>query len=105
HYGAQDWMVGMLLSIPAFCATLAAPAWGKFSDFAGRKAIILIAQIFTLAGYTMLALSHSLFWIYVSRLISGTGAGSLGAVVFYVAAVTEKKQRDRAYALYGAALG
>src|SRR5690348_16852769 len=32
HYGAHDWMVGMLLSIPAFCATLAAPAWGKFSD-------------------------------------------------------------------------
>lgn len=105
HYGAQDWMVGMLLSIPAFCATIAAPAWGKFSDIAGRKSIILIAQIFTLAGYTMLALSHSLFWIYVSRLISGTGAGSLGAAESYIADVTDKSQRDRAYALYGAAMG
>ncbi len=105
HYGAHDWMVGMLLSIPAFCATVAAPAWGKFSDRAGRKSIILIAQGFTLAGYTILALSHSLFWIYVSRLISGTGAGSLGAAESYIADVTDKKQRDRAYALYGAVFG
>lgn len=105
HYGAQDWMVGMLLSIPAFCATIAAPVWGKFSDHAGRKSIILIAQVFTLAGYAMLAISHSLFWIYISRLISGTGAGSLGAAESYIADVTEKNQRDRAYAMYGAALG
>ena len=105
HYGAHDWMVGMLLSIPAFCATVAAPAWGKLSDRAGRKYIILIAQAFTLAGYTILALSHSLFWIYISRLISGTGAGSLGAAESYIADVTDKKQRDRAYALYGAVFG
>jgi MFS family permease len=105
QYGAHDWMIGMLLSIPAFCATLAAPVWGKFSDRAGRKFIILIAQVFTLAGYTMLALSHSLFWIYISRLISGTGAGSLGAAESYIADVTEQRQRDRAYALYGAVFG
>jgi DHA1 family tetracycline resistance protein-like MFS transporter len=105
HYGARDWMVGMLLSIPAFCATIAAPIWGKSSDRAGRKFIILIAQAFTLAGYTILALAHSLFWIYISRLISGTGAGSLGAAESYIADVTDKKQRDRAYAYYGAVFG
>jgi MFS family permease len=105
QYGAHDWMIGMLLSIPAFCSTLAAPVWGKLSDRAGRKFIILIAQVFTLAGYTMLALAHSLFWIYISRLISGTGAGSLGAAESYIADVTERKQRDRAYAIYGAVFG
>jgi MFS family permease len=105
HYGASDWMVGMLLSIPAFCSMIAAPVWGKLSDRAGRKYIILIAQIFTLAGYTILALAHSLFWIYISRLISGTGAGVLGAAESYIADVTDKKQRDRAYAYYGAIFG
>ncbi len=105
QYGAHDWMIGMLLSIPAFCATIAAPIWGKFSDRAGRKYIILIAQFFTLAGYTMLAIAPSLFWIYISRLISGTGAGSLGAAASYIADVTEQKQRDRAYAFYGAVFG
>lgn len=105
RYGAQDWMVGMLVSIPAFCAMLAAPAWGKASDFAGRKPIILIAQLFTLAGYTILALAGSLFWIYISRLISGVGAGSIGAAESYIADVTNKDQRNRAYTIYGAVFG
>jgi MFS transporter, DHA1 family, tetracycline resistance protein len=104
-YGARDWMVGMLLSLPAFCAMIAAPVWGKASDRAGRKYIILIAQVFTLAGYTILALAGSLFWIFVSRLISGIGAGSIGAAESYIADVTSERQRNRAYAVYGAVFG
>jgi DHA1 family tetracycline resistance protein-like MFS transporter len=105
EFGARDWQVGMLLSIPAFCATIAAPLWGKTSDRAGRKAIIMIAQAFTLAGYVILALAHSMFWIYISRIISGIGAGSLGAAESYIADVTSEQQRERAYALYGAVFG
>lgn len=105
HYGAQDWLVGMLLSIPAACATIAAPIWGKTSDKSGRKPIILIAQVFTLAGYIMLALAGSLFWIFISRIISGIGAGSLGAAESYIADVTEEKERERAYSFYGAIFG
>ncbi len=104
-YAAHDWQVGMLISIPAFCATLAAPFWGKTSDRVGRKPIIIIAQVFTLAGYVMLALSPSLFWMYISRIISGIGAGSLGAAESYIADVTHPRERDRAYALYGAVFG
>jgi MFS family permease len=104
-YGAQDWMIGMLLSIPAFCAMLAAPVWGKASDFTGRKFILVIAQGMTLAGYVILALSGSLFWIYMSRLISGLGAGSVGTAESYIADVTSERHRNRAYAVYGAVFG
>jgi MFS family permease len=105
HYGAHDWEVGMLLSIPAACAMVAAPIWGKTSDKSGRKPIIMIAQAFTLAGYVILAIAHSLFWIFISRIISGIGAGSLGAAESYIADVTDEKQRERAYAYYGAVFG
>lgn len=104
-YGAQDWVVGMLLSIPAACAMIAAPVWGKASDRTGRKFIIVIAQAFTLIGYTMLALAPSLFWIFLSRIISGVGAGSIGTAQSYIADVTNERQRDRAYAIYGAVFG
>lgn len=105
RYGAHDWVVGMLLSVPAACAMVAAPIWGKTSDRAGRKLIILIAQGFTLAGYVILALAGSLFWIFISRLISGIGAGSIGTAQSYIADVTQENQRERAYALYGAVFG
>ncbi len=104
-YGAHDWQVGMLLSIPAFFSAVAAPIWGKASDHAGRKFIILVAQVFTLAGYVILALADSLFWVYISRLISGVGAGSISAAESFIADVTNEEQRNRAYAVYGAVLG
>lgn len=105
QYGASDVMTGSLLSIPALCSAIAAPIWGKLSDRLGRKTIILIAQFLTLAGYLMQALAPSLLWIFISRIISGSGGGALGAVQSYIADVTKEEQRDMAYSLYGAVFG
>lgn len=105
QYHVSDVTVGALLSIPAFCSVVAAPVWGKASDRLGRKPIVIVSQILSLAGYLMLALSHSLFWLFLSRVISGCGGGSLGAVQSYIADVTEAEQRDLAYSLYGAVFG
>ncbi len=105
EYHASDVMVGALLSVPALCSMVAAPIWGKFSDRLGRKPIIITAQVLTLAGYLAQAMSHSLVWIFVARIVSGCGGGSLGAVQSYIADVTKDDQRDLAYSLYGAVFG
>jgi MFS transporter, DHA1 family, tetracycline resistance protein len=105
QYHASDVMVGALLSVPALCSMVAAPVWGKLSDRLGRKPIILIAQALTLAGYLAQATSHSLMWIFLARIASGCGGGSLGAVESYIADVTSEKQRDFAYSIYGAVFG
>jgi MFS transporter, DHA1 family, tetracycline resistance protein len=105
RYGASDVMTGALLSIPAFCAFIAAPIWGKLSDRLGRKNIILIAQLLTLAGYLLQATSPTLLWIFIARIISGSGGGALGAVQSYIADVTKEEDRDLAYSLYGAVFG
>jgi len=105
QFHVSDLMVGALLSVPALCSTVAAPVWGKVSDRIGRKPIIIGSQILTLAGYLVLATAHSFVIIFASRIASGLGAGGLGAVQSYIADVTEPKQRDFAYALYGAVFG
>lgn len=105
QYGASDFTVGTLLSVPAFCSVIAAPLWGKASDVAGRKRVILISQVLTLAGYLLLALSHSLLWIFISRIVSGIGAGNVGAAQSYIADVTKPEQRDQAYAIFGVVFG
>jgi DHA1 family tetracycline resistance protein-like MFS transporter len=53
----------------------------------------------------LLALAGSFFWILISRIISGIGAGSVGTAQSYVADVTRKSQREQAYAIYGAVFG
>ena len=105
QYHAPDIVGGALLSIPAFCSAVAAPIWGKASDRLGRKTIILASQVLSLAGYVILALSHTIWLVLLSRVISGCGGGSLGAVESYIADVTNNDQRERAYSLYGAAFG
>ncbi|MBV8245382.1 MAG: MFS transporter, partial [Candidatus Eremiobacteraeota bacterium] len=105
HYGAANIVVGALLSLPAVFSMISAPLWGATSDRAGRKAIILISQAFSLAGYLLLALANSLWLIFASRVIIGFGAGNMGVAQSYVADVTNPQQRERAYALFGALYG
>ncbi|HZY96405.1 MAG TPA: MFS transporter [Candidatus Cybelea sp.] len=105
QYGASDVMSGALLSVPAFCAMLAAPVWGKLSDRMGRKGIILVAQFLTLAGYLMQATAPSLLCIFIARIISGCGGGALGAAESYIADVTSEEQRGMAFSLHGAVFG
>ncbi|HTV93400.1 MAG TPA: MFS transporter, partial [Verrucomicrobiae bacterium] len=105
EFHASDVTAGALLSVPALFSTVAAPLWGSVSDRIGRKPIIIVAQVLSLAGYVMLALSHTLWLVFLSRIISGLGGGSLGAVESYVADVTTNDQREFAYSIYGAVFG
>ncbi len=105
EYHASDVIGGALLSIPAVCSAIAAPVWGKLSDRLGRKSILMASQVLSLAGYLMLALSHALWLVLLSRVISGLGGGSLGAAESFIADATKSEQRERAYSLYGAVFG
>ncbi|HTU81987.1 MAG TPA: MFS transporter [Candidatus Acidoferrales bacterium] len=104
-YHVSTFAVGALLSVPAFCSMIAAPVWGKTSDIIGRKPVVIVSQVLTLAGYLTIAFSHTAFWLFLSRIISGCGGGSLGAVQSYIADVTDEDRRDLAYSLYGAVFG
>lgn len=105
QYHASYLMAGAMLSVPALCSAIAAPVWGKASDRIGRKPVIVTAQVLSLAGYLTIVFSHSLWLILLSRIVSGCGGGSLGAVQSYVADVTSEEQREFAYSLYGAVFG
>jgi MFS family permease len=105
RFGANGVTVGAVLTTSAVAGTLAAPFWGGVSDKLGRKRVVLIAQTVSLAGYILLALAHSLAFIFVARAIAGLGSGGLGVTQSYIADVTAERDRDRAYALFGAVFG
>ncbi|HTW86067.1 MAG TPA: MFS transporter [Candidatus Sulfotelmatobacter sp.] len=105
HYGANGLTVGTILTTSGVAGVVAAPVWGSVSDKLGRKRIVLLAQIVSLVGYVLLALSHSLAMIFVARAIAGFGSGGIGVTQSYIADVTAQEDRDRAYALFGAVFG
>jgi predicted MFS family arabinose efflux permease len=104
-FGASNVLVGVLMTTMALCSTVSAPAWGAMSDRFGRKRIVMISQCFALAGYVVLALSQSLWMMFVSRAVSGLGGGNLGVAQSYIADVTDEQGRDQAYALFGVVFG
>src|SRR5436305_2103853 len=69
HYGATPLVVGGLVRIYALCQLLAGPLLGRWSDLIGRKPVLIVSQIGTLAGFIVLARAHSLSMIFLSRFI------------------------------------
>jgi multidrug resistance protein len=105
HFGASAFTVGLLLSVFALCQLLAGPPLGQLSDRIGRKPVLVISQIGTLAGYILLALSNTLWPIFAARIIDGLTAGNISVAHAYVSDNTPPQQRTKAFGIVGAAFG
>ena len=105
HFGASAFTVGLLLSVFALCQLLAGPPLGQLSDRIGRKPLLVISQIGTLAGYILLALSNTLWLIFAARILDGLTAGNISVAHAYVSDNTQPQQRTKAFGIVGAAFG
>ncbi len=101
--GATPSVVGLLVSAYAFCQLLAGPPLGQLSDRVGRRPVLLVSQIGTLAGFLMLAFAHSLWLVFLARIIDGLTAGNLTVAQAYISDVTEPQNRAKAFGLIGVA--
>lgn len=96
---------GMLLALYAIMQVFFAPILGKWSDKFGRRPILLLSLAGAALDYTLLALSSSLWMLYLGRLISGI-TGATGAVAASVIADnTLPQERTKWFGRLGAAFG
>jgi DHA1 family tetracycline resistance protein-like MFS transporter len=103
--GASPTVVGALVSIYALCQLIAGPYLGRLSDRIGRRPVLLISQIGTLAGFIVLAVANKLWLVFLSRVIDGATAGNLSIAQAYISDVTEPHNRAKSFALIGIAFG
>ncbi|HEY3339716.1 MAG TPA: MFS transporter [Propionicimonas sp.] len=94
--------VGVLESVYALCAFIAAPFLGSFSDRFGRKPILVISVLGSAAGYLMFGIGGALWVLLVSRIIDGLTAGDLPVMFAYLADITPPEDRAKRYGLLGA---
>src|SRR5580658_8471846 len=66
HFGAPDYVIGVLFSTFAFCQLVAGPIWGNVSDRIGRKAVLIISQIGATVGWAMMAFAPSIAVVFVA---------------------------------------
>ena len=96
RYGASALTVGLLVSAFSLAQLVTAPAWGRFSDRAGRRPAIIAGLVIGAAAYVLFALSGSVWLLLISRLIQGVGGGTIGVVQAYVADASPGDQRTQA---------
>jgi MFS family permease len=105
HYGASPAVVGLLVSLYAFCQLIAGPMLGRLSDRMGRRPLLLVSQVGTFIGFLILAYAHALWVIFLSRAIDGITAGNLSLAQAYISDVTKPEDRAKSFALIGIAFG
>src|SRR6202035_1175580 len=75
--GATPFLVGALVSVYAVCQLMAGPIVGILSDRYGRRKVLLVSQIGTLAGFVVLALAPNLTLVFLARIIDGLTSGNI----------------------------
>jgi DHA1 family tetracycline resistance protein-like MFS transporter len=130
-FGASQIAVSLLSAAFAGAQFLGAPIIGRLSDRHGRRPLLLVSILGTMAGFLLLGFAEPLgraigsalpaSWVgenvvraqnlailailYVSRFIDGLTGGNITVAQAYITDVTEEKDRARGLGLIGAAFG
>ncbi len=105
HFGATAIQIGVLVGVFSLMQFLFAPFWGKLSDRIGRKPVLLIGMVGTVAGYLTMGLAESVVFLMLARLIAGVSGANIGVAQAYLADISSPENRAKAMGLLGAAFG
>ncbi len=104
-FGAGGQTLGLLIATFSLTQFLFSPIAGELSDKYGRRKFILFGIGCFALSELLFAVAHSLWLLYVSRLLGGVAAAFLvPAVMAYVADITSEEMRAKGLGLLGAAM-
>jgi len=97
----------LLVACYSFAQFICAPLWGRYSDRAGRRPVLLISLLGVGAAYILFGLSNGHLWmLFAARLLAGIlSSASIGVAFAYVADVTTPERRAQGIGLLGACFG
>src|ERR1700739_3132451 len=101
---AADWN-GWFALVFALGQFFFSPVLGVLSDKFGRRPVILLSNLGLGLDYIVMALSPTIGWLFLGRIISGITASCIPTAFAYIADVTPKEKRAGAFGMIGAAFG
>ena len=104
-YGLSPFKVGLLLAMYPIGQVFGAPILGRLSDRHGRRPLLLASVAGSVISLVVLALSHSIVPIFLSRLFDGLTGGNITIAQSYITDRTSPENRARSLGLIGAAFG
>lgn len=104
-YGLSDFQNGLLFSIFSICQFASTPIIGRLSDKYGRRPLLIISIIGTVASFFMMALAPNALFLFISRALDGLTAGNIPVAFAVISDSTEPAERPHAFGMVGAAFG
>src|SRR5881394_1653504 len=98
-------ITGYLLLVWNVMQFIFSPILGAWSDRFGRRPVILISCFGLGIDYILMALSPSIGWLFVGRVIAGITTSNVSTAFAYVTDTTTPDKRAKAFGLISAAFG
>jgi MFS transporter, DHA1 family, tetracycline resistance protein len=105
RFGATPLTIGILQATYPMMQFIGAPILGRLSDRFGRKPVLIVSQIGTLAGFILLGFANTLWLLFLSRIIDGLSGANMSTAQAAIADSTTEKTRTQGLGLLGAAFG
>jgi len=112
-FGAEGFMIGLIIASFSVMQFFFAPMWGKLSDRIGRRPVILISTAGSSISYALFALAAApgltpntaLAILLGSRIFAGICGANISVASAYIADVTPPEKRSRGMGMIGMAFG
>jgi MFS family permease len=108
-FGVNEFVATLLGSVYSLMQFLFVPVWGRVSDRAGRRPVLLWSVAGTAVAMsglgTGLAVGTSVVWLFVARIFGGVATANLGTASAYIADITKPEDRAKGMGLIGMAFG
>jgi DHA1 family tetracycline resistance protein-like MFS transporter len=101
---AANW-IGIFGTVFALMQFFFSPVLGVLSDRFGRRPVILLSNLGLGLDYIVMALSPTIGWLFVGRVVSGITASSIPTAMAYIADVVPREKRSGAFGMIGVAFG
>jgi MFS family permease len=102
EFGLSDFQASLLTTAYAAAQFVATPILGRLSDRMGRKPLLIVSLLGTVAANLMAGLAPVAWVLFVARLLDGITGGNTSIAQAIVSDITTPEQRARAYGIFGA---
>lgn len=105
HFGASEFVIGLLIASYALMQFIFAPVVGRVSDRFGRRSVLLWTIAGNALAYIVFALAGNILVLFVARALNGVMSANVAVAQAYVADTLPQEDRAKGFGLLGAAFG
>lgn len=103
EFGLSDFQASLLTTVYAISQFLATPVLGRFSDFMGRKPLLVISLIGTVVANLLASFTPFAWLLFAARILDGLTGGNMSIATAVISDTTLPNERAKAFGLFDAA--